>query len=353
MKKIFFLLPIAILFFNQLSCQLKSYSVQKDTICLADSCIRPFQFFPNQKWGYINSDGIIVIPAMYDFASNFHNGLAFVELDKKKFYITTQNKNAFGKYFAYANDFNEGLAFVGQKKGKDLLFGVIDKTGKLILPYNYLAGSHFEEGIAVVTNKKGKAVYIDTTGKVLFHHKPDYLLSNYSKESGLFLLEKSMGRFKSSKYGYINLEGKEIIKPQFEYAHGFKFGLAPVRKDSLYGFIDNKGKQRIPFIYNSVDRFYEGLAMVKKGSLYGYIDSSGQYKIQPIYTYATHFSEGLAFVMIGDKRSFIDHEGKDIILIPSDWDYIENEFRRGTTGVYINKKNCLINKQGKVVFIFL
>jgi serine/threonine-protein kinase len=42
--------------------------------------------------GYINTKGEIVIPLEYDFASNFSNGLAGVEIDEVWSIINTEGK---------------------------------------------------------------------------------------------------------------------------------------------------------------------------------------------------------------------------------------------------------------------
>ena len=86
------------------------------------------------KWGFIDKNGILVIPAIYDKVYFFSEGLAFV---KKK-----------GKYFYIDLD--------GNIK--------IDK----ILPSNNL-NFHFSDGIAWIWDKKKGYVAIDKSGHHLFN----------------------------------------------------------------------------------------------------------------------------------------------------------------------------------------
>ena len=50
---------------------------------------------------------------------------------------------------------------------------------------------------------------------------------------------------KDGKYGFINKEGEEVIKPVHHWAHDFSEGLARVEKNGRYGFIDKEGKEVI------------------------------------------------------------------------------------------------------------
>jgi hypothetical protein len=45
-----------------------------------------------EKWGFINAKGEIIIPAQYDEAYMFQNGMAGVWKDGKAFYIDSKGK---------------------------------------------------------------------------------------------------------------------------------------------------------------------------------------------------------------------------------------------------------------------
>lgn len=49
----------------------------------------------------------------------------------------------------------------------------------------------------------------------------------------------------NGQYGFIDLSGEVVIKPQYEYAGSFYSGLAPVVIDGTLGYIDKKNKQVI------------------------------------------------------------------------------------------------------------
>ncbi|GHT46247.1 hypothetical protein FACS189454_07100 [Planctomycetales bacterium] len=73
----------------------------------------------------MNKDGSVLVPAKYDDAGNFSEGLARVELGDK--------------------------------------YGFIDKTGKEVIPFKYDDVYSFSEGLALV-ERQGREYYIDKTG---------------------------------------------------------------------------------------------------------------------------------------------------------------------------------------------
>lgn len=130
----------------------------------------------NEKWGYYNTQGKIVIPFIYDSAEDFSEGVAVVSkgpYDNAKYgYVDKQGKSVIPLSFDYASSFSEGLATVrkgSQEKGK---YGLIDKTGKLVVPYKFEGYiDSFSEGLAGVVNKQSKLGYIDRTGKLVIPYQ--------------------------------------------------------------------------------------------------------------------------------------------------------------------------------------
>ena len=116
-------------------------------------------------------DELLVIPyQQYDLgAGNFSEGLAFVINGEGKVgYIDKTGKLVipyqYGTVEGDAADFSEGLAWVSNGDGK---IGYIDKTGKLVIPYQYSRAGDFSEGLARVEN------YVDGEMKIGFIRKPD------------------------------------------------------------------------------------------------------------------------------------------------------------------------------------
>lgn len=75
--------------------------------------------------------------------------------------------------------------------------------------------------------------------------------TNWQPGEPLFKIEKD-GRF-----GYINRQGVEIIKPIFRGIGAFTDTLAPARLDGSWGFINMNGSFIIPPIYDYAQSFSE------------------------------------------------------------------------------------------------
>ena len=83
----------------------------------------------NDKWGFINTQGEVVIPCIYDDTRWFSEGLARVEQNDKWGYINTKGWVVVPCIYDWAENFKEGLARVKQN-GK---YSIINKEGKVIV----------------------------------------------------------------------------------------------------------------------------------------------------------------------------------------------------------------------------
>jgi hypothetical protein len=224
----------------------------------------------DQKVGFINTKGDIVIEPKYDYAGEFHEGLAYVYIGNEYWYVNTRGERAIPIVFEEAVDFQDGFARV-KDNGK---FGIIDKQGSYIIQPIYDEIGEFRDGIARVQS--------------------------------------------NGKYGYVNSKGNQIISPQYEDAGDFSEGLAYVYMKDKYGYIDDLGQVVIEPFYDMASEFSEGLAAVGLSGNHGYIDSNGRVIIEPNYVVADEFISGLAFVMDENgNKMYVDQTGKVIIPLSS------------------------------------
>lgn len=123
----------------------------------------------------------------------------------------------------------------------------------------------------------------------------------------------------NGKWGYVNENGRYIIKPKFEEAGDFIDGLARIRVHSKYGFINEKGKPKIRPQFDDARDFSEGMAAVMiynshNRPLWGFVDQRGRLVIKPQYEEASDFSEGKALVRNGDNIFYIDRLGESVAI---------------------------------------
>ncbi len=112
-----------------------------------------------------------------------------------------------------------------------------------------------------------------------------------------------------------------------------------------WGFIDKNGKTIIKPQFISADNFSEDLAAVRIGGRYGYIDTLGNIAIPPQYDLATSFINGQAKVFIEGRPFFLYKHGTITFSHPfrNITSFDNHTFAIATTN---SGKYCLIDKKG-------
>lgn len=100
----------------------------------------------NHRYGYVDAEGVLQIPLMYEVAFDFSEGLAVVCLNGKFGFINQRNEWAIPNIYDDAYDFHDGLARVR----KDGLWGYISKDGNVVIDFQFKECYDFHEGWAKV-----------------------------------------------------------------------------------------------------------------------------------------------------------------------------------------------------------
>lgn len=179
--------------------------------------------YENGRWGYADRSGKVIIAAQFDAARPFAGGLAQVGLVDEELpelrgrpnlkwgYIDERGRVLVELRYAVLRKFSENLAaaalldakrperpFAGRGfERRNLTWGYVDRSGREVIPLQFLDAGDFSEGLAQVS--------VANIG---------------SGESSLCGTR--------SNYGYIDKTGAFIIKPQFARAASFKNGRARV-----------------------------------------------------------------------------------------------------------------------------
>ncbi len=376
-------------------------------------------YFSNQ-WGYIDKTGQIVIKPKYELLGDFYNGYAeclsadhkFIYIDKSgnealppsdwvspydrfntktegsettislspKFdpdtdlvgYVNTNGLFEIQPQYAQAMDFQNDMAAVQDKSTG--MWGFIDGSGELVIPFKFYSTEGFFDGIAIVNTSEDlqTAAVIDKTGKRLFdemvtggycgegiHWVTDFNRLTFFDNSGKvrFALEGDCaGTFSEGlcpvskpyygetesyqQYGYINISGDLVIGYSFHHADSFHNGVARVQltedPDGKFGYINLKGE----YIWNPegkpgtasvaaspaataattdtipLDADADLLVVKNEQGKYGFINHAGEIVIQLKYSWASPFSEGLARVDLGNTHGYINESDEMVIQLP-------------------------------------
>ena len=202
-------------------------------------------FIKNEKYGFMDFEGNIIIDAEYDVLNEINTGI----------FLTQQD----GKAGLIDKDKNEKVAFNFKN-----------------IYYNKKAGIYIAE------NEDLTQTIIDST----FQTKVVGFLSELNTDSGYMKIKVD------DKYKYYNFKFEE--KNIKDILINNKIFVS--KKDGKYGFVDAKENVVVDYIYDDATELNEyGFAAVKKDGLWGAINKEGNIVIEPKY----NLDENLKIDFIG------------------------------------------------------
>ena len=285
----------------------------------------------NDRCGFIDRAGRLVIKPRFDDAGRFSEGLAPVEIDGRWGYIDKKGKVVIPLRFDWALGFYEGRALV---KIKDK-WGYIDLEGAVVIAPQFEEAGSFSEGVArvVVYDKDYRWGFIDRVGKYRWGFidkagqwvlKPVYDGPVDDFDNGRARVGKDIGYNNGVvvETFYVDKRGQRYPLSAEDQRSDFLAALTPSSEglkaflsDDKYGYMDEKGSIIAPPQFEIAGAFSEGLAavLVDKGQSYrrgwGYINRAGRMVIEPQFDWAWEFSEGRALVAIDDRVGYVDESG--------------------------------------------
>ncbi|MEO5642700.1 MAG: WG repeat-containing protein [Bacteroidia bacterium] len=324
----------------------------------------------NRKFGFLNADGSVMIRAKYSFASRMQSGVAVIgessgadampymynqRIQAEKYYVIDRNGNklntdAYELLREYKDGravFNKGGLWKRSRYSSEAVltggkWGYLDASGKEVITPVYDYAYDFVNGKAKVRTGQ-RILWIDKDGKETTPPLPD-------KNENAFTIFCQPGFF-----GYIGLDGKYVIAPQYFVAKDFSEELAavmPLRASDLdcnnlpganseEYVISHRGYSRMLNNLLNLDRDYgidfnnqpddlkradstrmaDSLTANYTGArrLYGYADKTGNLVLPAKYEAALPFHSGRAYVLFREKWGVIDTKGSWIFAPVLDW----------------------------------
>jgi WG containing repeat len=307
------------------------------------------------QYGYTDLNGRIVIPIQYDRAASFSQGLANVWLGKQSLWINYSGKTVIVEAVPAADApipipgrFNEyglmtiskwvDLPIISMEKGKlpsinmdqyasltnqerryivkkTLHYGLMDRSGKIILPVEYDVVGEFHSGFATV-QRGDKVGLVNQDGKIVIelnYHGISIL------DNGYLLLQKNQHMALAKTSG-------EIIIPFGTY-HSISLepnGMLNVRKGIRRGLVDFQGRVLFPLKHRNLGTLGEDLVRVGKYKIYlirinsgvylGWADVKRNKFIRIKYAEAGNFDQGVAPFKISKKGWGLIGENGQFVL---------------------------------------
>lgn len=203
----------------------------------------------------------------------------------------------------------------------------------------------FCEGMALI-KKDGKYGFMDIAGNVVIPIQYNDVCEYYEHKYLYNFHEGLACICKNGRYGFVDKGGNEVIPCMLVNATFFSEGLARFRsEDWREGYINKAG---IQVIKGGVGDFHDGLATFCRFNKWGCIDKMGNDIISPVYDEPISFSEGLGRTTKDGNRIFIDKNGKVVINLHKDIDWV-GCFREGLAGLHRGKKWSFIDMTGNEV----
>jgi hypothetical protein len=235
------------------------------------------------KYGYVDTLGKEVVPAIYSSLGLFSDGLAKASLNEQfQGYIDKKGIPLFPieKGYDEMYEFNDGVAIIREDRdSQDEKINsrvVINTKGKKLfkLPSRFETReelSRFSHGILpfVVLDKVTDLYYqnvIDTTGKIIF--KINYPTASVFSRDGYSLVETATS---DAKYTLVEYKaGKEILLNKYDnlYFVGYDF------KNQLINTLEPKEINYLD-VNPDLDLFKDNLIYVRKSAFKFYVDKNG------------------------------------------------------------------------------
>ena len=312
-----------------------------------------YRFRKSGMYGFLNSEGIEIIPAKYKDAKDFSEGLAGVLVDDEHWgYINKNDILSIDAIFSSVRDFHDGMAFVeilGENvMREDEYFGkLIDSNGTFISIddgtsiSNEIYGSvwnmdrrayvysgrvvhDFHNGVAIIEDIGLYAAHEVFTSQYVLTKEGKQIPNprqEYSEEDSIKEFQKKNPEYdpataEHDEWGYEPHEGFKVYGDFGEFHNGIHkaciesyFGAYNTIYPELYevegyGYVDLDNKVALPFDYEETHDFKGGRYRVKTkynsktntGGKYGYLNEDLKLCIPYLYDEARDFHEGLAAV---------------------------------------------------------
>lgn len=304
-----------------------------------------YPVYTNQKWGVINQTGEIIVPAEYsqmitipDSKTDIFICVYDVDYTKSTYktkVLNSKNEEKFTNYdlveaienFDTNNIlwYEEGVLKV--KKGN--LYGLIDYTGKEILPVEY-TNIDALEGIknSLIIEKNNQVGLCDNKGNIIINpeykeikpieddYKNGYIVIDSDNKYGIIdftkrvVLEAKYEEIKSvassniyivkenGTLKVINTTGETLTEGNFDDIKQINDENIVFIKNNKYGIMNANGEIKVKAEYDDIQYAFSDNFIAKKNGKYGIINTSNETMLPFQYSIISYRKEG-GFVEVG------------------------------------------------------
>ncbi len=314
--------------------------------------------------GALDSLGKMVVPFQYKYVDAFYNGLARAMSNDKIGFVNTRGEMVIMEQFDNVTDFEYGYAIAKLKNTSGNEYCVVlDKTGKLWLAeQQYESIEPFTEMLVKVKNKDEYGLYNIRQNSWLFPMSADKVdfRVNENLNDGTDLMRFYDNTEKSKVYGALTQNGSFEKLGNFRDYERYKIEncFAFCNADGKYAFFSSAFKQLSGFEFESVGhKMYKGLVDATKNGKVGVVTKAGAEVIPFQYNKESYVIDncevqpnGTITIRQNNQYWCINTKGEKIL--PGPYEYLVNVWGSNTYEVKQNGKYGLVDISGKVIVPF-
>jgi hypothetical protein len=223
---------------------------------------------------------------------------------------------------------------------KDSLYAYYDLMGRQVVEPKFSDVFAFEKGKAKVVIY-GKEAYLDTSGSYI--SEPMHQEIFYFNDSVLVYRDSLL-------YGLKTIRNRVILKPTYNYISPLVGNRAICVLNNKIGYIDDQGKKVIKNTFDLIPNykqlcmFHDGFSRVRIKGKYCLIDKFGNYVLKPEYLGLGDVSKLISFTK-GKQWGYINIEDKSVSILPI-FDYASS-YHYGLAIVDVKSLQGVINEKAK------
>lgn len=219
------------------------------------------------KCGIIDTNGTVIMPFIYDYIKDVHDGYLFAKKDEKLYKLdNTGNTLPLGDYEIHEKFSNSLIAASSKNK-----WGFLDMKGNIKIPFQYDLVSDFYKYMTVVYQQE-KCGIINTNGKILVPIIYD----------GLEILDNTYIKAKKDcKFGIINNLGEIKVPIIYDFIESREYNDLPLSIPLEDQIINSYFKNSLYYdgVYESyiveAKRYYDNI-LIMQNNLMGVTDMNGK-----------------------------------------------------------------------------
>lgn len=307
----------------------------------------------NGKYGIIDFSEKRITNPIYDSIESleYREGSLIIEQNGKFGIINIKGKQLVkvqydkiesDEYYTAEHDYMEAGFIVQTKTDEGYRYGYIDKNGKEILKTEYneinrVTDIKDNKSIYLLAAKNGKYGILEGNKEIVPHV---YEEIEYNKTNKVFIVQKN------SKQGVISLEGKEILKTEYDYilCTGSKI---TTRKGENIEIYNNQGQKQETKYDNTIETSNENyIITIDDEDKFGIVNKQGQVLIKNKYQYIEYAFDNCFIVTENSKVGVIDiNKG---VLIDFKYDIIQKIKDKNVLQAIISNTNTIEMYNNKI-----